>query len=224
MKRFFILLSFFTLGTVCFSCSSGQESKVVQEKINALDPIDEFWKWFAANEQRISKDRFDNEKSMGEIRKELEKIQQGIKPHMMRTMEGIKLTITAEGQQTLFPMVKKIVEKAPKINGWEFIALLQPIPNNRIQDFLVTTPGCRLRPDQVAFSVGDKKDSLDLVIYVKGLSESNNTSCIEAGRQWAIGVLGEYAFATKIRNLLCKPMPENETDLKKTKPMTELQK
>jgi len=98
-----------------------EEAAHVREKIAA---IDRWWQAFQANQSDIEK--LHKRKSNFDLPRFMEDNLQAIHPHLMWEFgpavrqEGHRLVITPENQRWLRPMVRTLLERAPKIPAWEF--------------------------------------------------------------------------------------------------------
>ena len=102
---------------------------------NQTSQEDKFWDWFAENQETYYEE-IENleirERIFNDLSAELKKIHQDLVFEFSPIHENEirEFTISAEGVKELFPVVKRLVEKAPKIENWQFNAFRQRIPGN----------------------------------------------------------------------------------------------
>ena len=97
-----------------------------------MEKIDKFWQWFTDhNEQLIAMgDLQDKERDelLGALQYQLTKYCDGLTYEMGEpTANGRTLTFTAEGDTDLFRYVVELVDAAPDLDWWEFVAFKQPM-------------------------------------------------------------------------------------------------
>lgn len=97
-----------------------------------MEKTDKFWQWFIDhNEQLIALGELD-EKERGELERalqyQLDKYCDGLGCEIGgSTDNGRTLTITAEGDTDLFRHVIELVDNAPDLDWWQFVAFKQPL-------------------------------------------------------------------------------------------------
>ncbi|MBR4506079.1 MAG: hypothetical protein IKP21_04825, partial [Bacteroidales bacterium] len=97
-----------------------------------MEKTEKFWQWFQDhNEQLISLGDLD-EKGRRELEAELQnKLTEycdGLTCDMGEaTADGRTLTFTAEGDTDLFRYVVELVDAAPDLDWWQFVAFKQPL-------------------------------------------------------------------------------------------------
>src|SRR5262245_53736410 len=103
--------------------NNAEEARQVREKVAA---IDRWWEVFQAKRESLEKLFAPKSRSNWNLPKFMEDHLQAIDPRLMWEFgaavrqEGHRLVITPESQRHLRPMVRTILERAPKISGWEF--------------------------------------------------------------------------------------------------------
>src|SRR5262245_16089042 len=105
-----------------------EEAGYVNEKVAA---IDHWWQEFQAKIEKI--EGAFKPRSRYNLPKLMEETLQAIHPGLMwefgpavRLENGYRLVITPEGQRFLRPIVRTILERAPKRPNWEFYPYRQP--------------------------------------------------------------------------------------------------
>ncbi len=112
-----------------------------------------FWEWFTEhNEKYLMLDKLETieEKEMlqSDLISKLDEYQKGLFFEIGGRSEGVNtLIITAEGDVELFNAVRSLVEEAPKLKGWEIMALKPPMGT----DFKINYEGLQLDPNLIWF-------------------------------------------------------------------------
>ncbi len=97
-----------------------------------MEKTEKFWQWFTDhNEQLIARGDLE-EKDLRELENalqyQLDKYCEGLTYEMGEpTANGRTLTFTAEGDTDLFRYVVDLVDAAPDLDWWEFVAFKQPL-------------------------------------------------------------------------------------------------
>ncbi len=187
------------------------------------DPVAGFWNWFRENESRLKKFESDPGKYLDELLKQVKKIRDGLAIELQPPANGvINMTVSADGDIDLFPLVKNIVEKAPRIKGWNFIAFRQRVPADKIAGMKVKLQNLELDPVKMKFYPVVNTGSLDVIIYVDGVTEENYNQVAYTGLLLLDAVLGEYDCVTKVNNYDFHNMPVKKEDLEGALPLLEL--
>ena len=176
-----------------------------------MDKTEIFWQWFQDhNEQLISLGDLD-EKGRRELEEELQnKLTEycdGLTCDMGEaTADGRTLTFTAEGDTDLFRYVVELVDAAPDLDWWQFVAFKQPLGTDlrvRFDKMLFETKKmyfqqleCEEEPEmlglRIAVADGQRQDEdFQVGVYVT----------LEA-------LLGEFDCATVIGYMDTVPVPE----------------
>jgi hypothetical protein len=100
-----------------------------------MDTTLQFWNWFKDNNKAYtflnSVDEDAKEKLLNDLLEQLHKYCDSIYFEIGGYPNADQeLIITAEGDKNYFDKVEALVNAAPKINGWTFIALKPPMPDN----------------------------------------------------------------------------------------------
>ena len=152
-----------------------------------MEKTEIFWQWFQDhNEQLISLGDLD-EKGRRELEEELQnKLTEycdGLTCDMGEaTADGRMLTFTAEGDTDLFRYVVELVDAAPDLDWWQFVAFKQPLGTD-----------LRVRFDKMLFET--KK------MYFQQLECEEEPEMLGA-------LLGEFDCATVIGYMDTVPVPE----------------
>ena len=90
-----------------------------------------FWKWFTDNSERLTMlddlDECERQRLLDGMQASLDGYHEGLTFEIgEQTPNGRTLTISAEGDIDLFKYVTDLVEAAPDVDWWEFVAFKQP--------------------------------------------------------------------------------------------------
>ncbi|WP_435263807.1 hypothetical protein [Tenacibaculum sp. nBUS_03] len=122
MKRILIIIPIIIL-TMGFSLFNKQSKE------------EKFWNWFSKN-QATYYTEIENleirERIFNELSMELKKVHSDLVFEFSPIQENKtrEFTVSAEGIKELFPIVKNLIEKAPKIDKWKFNAFRQRVPGD----------------------------------------------------------------------------------------------
>lgn len=132
------------------------------------------------------------------------------------------MTISADGDYTLFPTVMKICENAPDLKGWKFYAFRQRAPIEKVKEFTLNNGGKELNVEDLKFYPIIENDSLDIIVFVNGLTEENRNEIAYGGLLLLDNILGEYDCVTKVRHYDFQPLPEEQTERDDLRPLYEI--
>ncbi len=187
------------------------------------DPIEKFWTWFKENEKRFRNFEQDPDKYLNEMLVHGKKIAEGLAIELEPPANGIiNMTVSADGNRDLFETVVNIVDKAPNIEGWNFIAFRQRIPADKIKTMQLKVKGRELDPQHMKFFPMIDNDTLDIIIYVNGVTEDNYNDIAYAGLLLLDNILGEYDCVMKVRSYDFHNMPVKKEELADLLPLLEI--
>lgn len=120
--------------------------------------------------------------------------------------EENELTVTADGDSSLFPLVREIVEQAPSVEGWRLHALK---PKRGFPD-TVKWQTFELATSEVVFDPLERNGSRDLGlrIFVPGLKSEDTEDAHNAILRAIDAGLGEEKFAQTVTYTEVRPMPD----------------
>ena len=206
-----------------------------------LSPVLKFWQWFTDhNEQLVALgDLEDKEREQLEnaLQYQLTKYCDGLSYEIGdATANGRTLTFTAEGDTDLFRYVVELVDNAPDLDWWEFVAFKQPMGTElkvRFDHYLFDTRKmyfqqleCEEEPDmlglRIAVPTPNSSPKLGEVPVVPTLNSSPKLGEVPEGRRsvsddedFQVGVyvtlealIGEFDCATLIGYMETVPVPD----------------
>lgn len=217
MKQLACLVLLFCLGSPTLLRADNVNS------VAAQDPIVAFWTWFQQHQNRLRQFESDPGKYLQEIHTQVKKIGDGLTIELEPPQNGIiNLTFSADGDQELFPLVRSIVDKAPPIKGWHFIAFRQRADLSRAKSMQLKVGTLTLDPQSMKFFPVVTGDTLDIIIYVKGLTQANYADVAYHGLLLLDNLLGEYDCVMKVRSYDFHPMPAKKEELDTLQPLLEI--
>jgi len=161
--------------------------------------IKKFWDWFLKNNKTLRKIREGEYDLIDDILKELRKIRKGLAVEFEDDGDKIIMTISSDGVYENFGIVKEIVDKAPKIDNWGFIAFRQPVPKEKIDDITVTVDELELDPKILKFLPITEDNNLYIQIFSEFLTDENTEQISYASLMLLDNIVGEYDCVTKVK-------------------------
>ncbi len=187
------------------------------------DPVEKFWTWFKENEKRLRKFEEGPDRYLNEVLAQARKIQPGLAIEFEPPTNGlINMTVSADGNRELFPLVKNIVDKAPAVEGWNFIAFRQRMGPELVKEMKLKAEDQELDPGKMKFFPILNEGSLDLIIFTKDVTEENDNQIAYGGLLLLDNILGEYDCVTKVNSYDFHTMPENKEELEGLLPLLDL--
>ena len=183
---------------------------------------DKFWKWFEKNQStyyegienlEIRKNIFDK------LSSELNKVHEGLSFEFSPIHENKirEFTISAEGIKDVFPIVKKLIEKAPKLENWKFYAFRQRIPGD---NFEIEYEDVKIGYSYLFFRFGHIEEKIGLELNIRNFDERPETQ--NAIYLLLDGLIGEYDVTMGIKWI--EWIKLDEENIEKLYPITHLRK
>lgn len=176
-----------------------------------MEKIEKFWQWFVDhNEQLIALGDLD-EKERRELENALQyqltKYCEGLVCEMGEpTANGRTLTFSAEGDTDLFRFVVELVDAAPDLDWWEFVAFKQPMGTElkvRFDRYLFDTRKMYFQQ----LECEEEPEMLGLRVAVEG-SEPDNEDFQVGVYVTLEALMGEFDCATLIGYMETVPVPD----------------
>ncbi|WP_396197689.1 hypothetical protein [Flavobacterium sp.] len=210
MRTKFIITSIFFLTIIVMVFSIfNKESK--EEK---------FWNWFEKNQETYYSE-IENleirEQIFDELTKNLKKVNEDLVFEFSPIHENNvkEFTISAEGMKELFPIVEKLIEKAPKLKNWKFNAFRQRVPGD---DFEIQYGDLKIGYSDIYYRSENDNGKLGIELNIKDYNGNGQTQ--NAIYILLDGLIGEYDVTTKIGWIEWVKLDKNE--IKNLKPIIEL--
>jgi hypothetical protein len=159
------------------------------------DLIAQFWRLFAMRSQDLAHVKTADSPVYDELLVQLQRIDKGL--FLELSPGNCELTITADGDRSLFDLVDAIVAAAPEMNGWTFFALKPKVGFAESANW----EGYTINLADVVFEplANRESDALGLRMLVPGLKQENTESAHNALLRVLDLALGERAFAESIQ-------------------------
>jgi hypothetical protein len=166
---------------------------------------DAFWGWFSSRSDLLQKVEIGSEPVLLELNAEVAKAAPGVAWILGGYGEEPRhFTLTAKGKRDLFPLVRSLVDAAPRLPGWTVHAFKPRAPETR---FKVVYGNEVLDTDEVWFraeKTGGK--SVDLVMFASRLTPRNREFVERDLRECVQSCLGEVDAATKVGQFRVEPL------------------
>lgn len=181
---------------------------------------EKFWNWFEKNQETYYSE-IENleirEQIFDELTKNLKKVNKDLVFEFSPIHENNvrEFTISAEGMKELFPIVEKLIEKAPKLKNWKFNAFRQRIPGD---DFEIQYGDLKIGYSDIYYRSENDNGKLGIELNIKDYNGNGQTQ--NAIYILLDGLIGEYDVTTKIGWIEWVKLDKNE--IKNLKPIIEL--
>jgi hypothetical protein len=176
----------------------------------------DFWGWFAANEAKIRTVSTGKEPIMGELAKQLGRVDKALRFEMSVGDEGVReFIVSAGGVRDVIPAVEALVATAPSISGWKMISFRQRKPGTSIG------MGDRtLTENDIWFDATPHSEHVDLNLYVTGFDGKSEWP-YQIAFLFLDTTLGEYDVMTKVGKIDFYALPPDPA-AQGLKPINEL--
>lgn len=176
------------------------------KKDEPLKNYSDFWNWFQKNEKtffNIVKNEKDIEKGFfDKLSPKLSELKDGyFYLTGMCDDNTVELVLTADGNAKNIVFVEKLIEQAPKINGWKFTALK---PALDINDYAINMGEYKFDSNNLFFYSNDHPsypDEIDISVIHNEQTEENKEEIGNGTYIFLDNYLGELDFINNIDNL-----------------------
>ena len=132
------------------------------------------------------------------------------------------MTVSADGVEDNFEVVKAIVQKSPIIDSWNFVAFRQPLPEGKLSDFTLTVSGINFDPNELLFLPIIEEDNLYIQIFTDSLTEDNENLISYGCLMLLDNIIGEYDCVTKVNGYEFYTLSEAKDFTEDLRPLTEI--
>ncbi len=190
---------------------------------NCNADIDIFWQWFERNEFKY-RSIFDDQNTglIDDILNKLIEFQAGLAVEFEKTNGIYKMIVSADGIADYFDIVQKIVDKSPKIKGWEIIAFRQPYPMEIVNKIAITVGKYKLNPSTIMFYPIIEDDCLYIQFFSEYINEENKHQIGYGCLMLLDNIIGEYACVKKVNGYEYYNINEAKEIENELKPLTKI--
>lgn len=160
--------------------------------------IKQFWDWFTNQQSSLRKITDGDYDLIDNILNELREIQTGLAVEFEKNGDLIIMTISADGIEDNFEIVKEIIDNAPKIEKWDFVAFRQPVPRDKINSITIKVKEITLDPKTIWFRALKEDDNLYIQIFSDILTEENRGDLGYGCLMLLDNLIGEYDCVKKV--------------------------
>jgi hypothetical protein len=172
--------------------------------------IEAFWAWFAENEAIYFRLHAENREELFDL---LQRKLQKVNKHLvfefsMEKQNGKReLILSADGILDAFDAVFDLHEAAPELEYFEIIPLRQPSD----EEFSVQYGDRELTWDDVYYTALQdvEQEEVNLMLYIKGLTEDNEEEITQAVFILLDSVIGEYNMGVHTGRIEFRPYEAN---------------
>ena len=167
-------------------------------------PEARFWAWFTDHSERLLQAGPDVQapvyRRLGE---QLRHYDDGLTWEMAAKRDPREFVVSADGSRALFPAVRRLIDAAPEVPGWTFIAFRQ----RSADKFELEFGGIKISPDDVWFRSEPAGSVCHLAVYLPGLTADNEPMLGNAAFIMMDALLGEYDTTTKVGRIEFAALP-----------------
>lgn len=173
------------------------------------DAIRDFWSWLQAHGAELTALVKPEEPFWDVVLRELRGVDERLGFELSEPDGDTReFVLTAQGEKDLFPLVDELVAKAPRMDGWTFVALKPPMGF----DFATVYEGVRFRPLEMWFLPLENASLPHVVglrIGIPDLQPDAKRRATAAVEMILRTGLGERSAATDIGPVLVASLPRN---------------
>ena len=171
-----------------------------------------FWEWFIEHRETISSDMRSNDKdrqreTVHRVDSRIGEVAPGVGFVYGHSGKPNRFVITANGIRERIPLVEEMLESAPKLDDWEFVAFRPP--SNATSDFQITIGEDTLDIEDVVCRAFDlREEGIGVTLYPRQMCDENYDRIRTLATILMDHVIGEYASMTLIDSLRVDPLSE----------------
>ena len=170
--------------------------------------VDIFWTWFEKNSSSYTDFEVDQENLFDILNQKLNKIDENLTFEFSPKFDDgdRELIISADGIQSSFPSVLKLVKSAPQIPNWRIVAFRQP----HLEYTRINYKNLELSFSDVFFRYSIEGAKVGIELNIRNFKDDNDY--ITASYLVLDNVLGEYDTETYLSWIERKLLDENQID------------
>lgn len=213
--RFAALAIALLMGTTACRRGTERAKEPASEVAPAVSSEAAFWKWFVDHQGEIASIKKGDEPIANELASELHKVDKGLTFEIGSGGGQHELVISADGDKSVFPAVKRLAAAAPAIPGWKVTAFR---PRGSADFDIEIKGGAKVSAKDLSFRelrVHDGK--VDVVIFVANNPVSDSVK--QAVFLLLDSAVGEYDVEMHIGGIRIEPRDAADADVR---PFSEL--
>jgi hypothetical protein len=177
----------------------------------SLTKIENFWKWFAFNEDRIYNLEKEQDKIFAELKAQIDKVDSNLVFEFSAIQNGKReFIISADGNKKIFPIVEKLYKESPNLN--RFIVIKYRPRREPLS--LIEYEGIKLSPDDIGFELFPHDNKIDITLYIRNYNEAQRNDYGGLAFLFLDAALGEYDVETKVGKVEVKTSTHNENNIR----------
>ena len=215
MKNLASLILLVLLLTSLQACTAAPAENDVQDVSAYSDKITDFWKWFAANDEKLAAISNPSDPLMMDMSRRLKAIDERLTYECgFANKDKKEMAISADTRPEVFPLVKAVVEKAPKLKEWTVIAFRQRSPKAILKDLAISgrpAPGhegeeVTVKVSEMRAAVNPVGDRANITVFVKGYKPDSPQE--HMANMMLQQATGEYDLVTKVEQIDFKDLKD----------------
>jgi hypothetical protein len=207
---------------VCFEDGLSRTTRHSKYRRTIQNMIKQFWDWFARHHFILRGVGDGNYDLIDDILSELRKIQAGLAAEFEVDRDLLTMTISADGLEENFEIVRAIVNNAPTIEGWNFVAFRQPVPRDKIDKITIMVKDLELDPKQLWFLPVTENDNLYVQIFHDSLTEDNRNDICYGSLMLLDNLIGEFDCVMKVKGYEFYNLVDAKDFKQDLKPLTKI--
>ena len=165
----------------------------------------DFWKWFASNQDVLFDFQTDQERIFDRLEHELHTVNPDLTFEFGPIENGKReFTISADGIRSAFPAVEALCAAAPPLAKWKILKFRQ-----RHEATDLSYGGVYAKADQVSVALVPKAEKIDVTVYLPGYSPEKRKQFGALAFLFLDHALGEYDVETHVGEVDVLPASES---------------
>jgi hypothetical protein len=162
-------------------------------------PISELWQWFKINHRRLEGANSDDQ-AFKQLTNLFRRIDRNL-TYDIRQEEFWELQVSADGIPELIPLVREVVDQAPKMDGWKISAFRKP----KAAPVTITAFDQSLNAENLFYTLDNEKH---LTLFLPGLNDDNYRHLSHCAVIIVESLIGEYPLMTQVDEIDYAELPE----------------
>jgi hypothetical protein len=185
--------------------------------------IKNFWKWFSEHQNTLKSIMAGEHQKIDLILNELIIVKRGLAVEFERLNDNtIGMTVSADGIEDNFPFVKQIIDNAPQIEGWRFIAFRQPVSNDKFDGLSVSVDERIVNAKDIHFLPIEDEGHLYIQVFSELITTENEKQLGYGILMLLDNIIGEYNCVKRVYGFEFYNLTEAKDFMDDLQPLTEL--